>query len=71
MIAGVSGGMKVSEGKHDLIKNDILRNIDSPCGDIKALKPLRLVMKQIDPSEFTIIIDKADIILFPTKGING
>jgi hypothetical protein len=37
----------------------------------KIFRNLRLVMKQIDPSEFAIIIYKADIILFPTKGING
>jgi hypothetical protein len=40
MIAGASGGMKVLEGKNDLIKNGISRDIDAPFGDIQALKPI-------------------------------
>jgi hypothetical protein len=37
----------------------------------KVFRNLKLVTKQIDPNEFTIIIDKTDIIVFATKGING
>jgi hypothetical protein len=37
----------------------------------KIFRYIRFMTKQINSSEFTIIINKTDIIVFMTKGING
>jgi hypothetical protein len=37
----------------------------------KIFEHLKFITKQIDPREFTIIIDKANIVFLATKRING
>jgi hypothetical protein len=50
-------------GKNFLIKQALNKRLEL----FKLLKNLIFVLKQIDPSEFTIIINKADIILISSK----
>jgi hypothetical protein len=38
---------------------------------LKVFEHLRFIPKQIDPREFTIIINKTNIVFLPTKRING